>query len=1490
MRKNIRKTAVVLGMSMLCTGVPVLPAAAAPGMEIGEAAPESEIEKERTEQEDRQQFNADEAGAIQPLSMGESQEKGTTGIVLKEELSEYNNINDDAGNYYIQSRETLNLTEEGGKDWVRLYKEGDGQDIQFERKKGGNALQINKLKDTGNYQNVTDSSVRFYWTDGQNAETGEKDRMGGAFRLEDGNAVQELGDKEVGFEIRVPAADKAQQLTFVAGTWASDNVIEIYKGDSDTPAVTARLDSGRDQPTKAKIFEVLVEANEGIRVVGRMEKINQNSGSILLMAAALDEADTQGTVTEEQMDSLLVWAKELDTQKVSGDYRNQLKAAIVQAESDKTSGFAYEALKDAGTAVENLTRESWKQPESSKKLTSVLGWEGDKDAVIAYPEGSFCIRDNTQRVDQENNFEMMTVGFNIAKDAADLDWNYVEETEGDRAGYLYPALRTSFKKDGCDVTITNFGNKVNISDKNYVAVYSRVSITNNTDTAVTMDPGASSEELVRLTYNSRVVQPGETVTHDYVVAVDRFGEQYAWPSDDDLAASGSYDENYAEMKEFWGSRLDNIVHIKSIPNEEMRRMLYATFIQYNIIKDPYMVAPGDFRYEEIGNNIHVGENGYDKVFRSDMVEMVATVINLGDLNPNDPTGVGGADIRMNLQDILNPMDPSLGQDKNPATKWKVPWMVACYLLKTGDTELVKKCFITEDTGDIDIKECAQLVVDNIEDNGLMIQTDIDHQGYWLMGNWNALLGLAAYDWICDELGYEPGSPERMLQTKDRTGTVDAMDVYKELLNNCNEKLEKVMEDSAIDYLPSNIMHANDYDSLMQDERDGNWAVHLFNGRWPWEGYLLGVDQEGVMKELIDSSYEHGLKKLQMWAPGTSDNYAGIPEGSYGSFRGPEQNGDPYYKSQSTAYNASYGASALLGSTERDAGIRALEYMLCHSFSSPYGWWESVYANTGEVPSWTPDIKGEELLNNDGHGSCPHMWGQLTALKTMMDSFISEKFDHTLIIGRGVPDEWLAEGAAPLTVDNYTVAGGKIGFTIERLNDSQVKLTVSDTREEKKGDILFELPLFQNNIKAVSTGEADAAAGSVRLPAGTAEVVVTVGEMAQPMNVADKYEAEEAELENGTRASTEHREFSGTGYVDTFRGDSQGSVTFTVNTLTDGNYTLTTRYANGDNETKRLVLYVDGEKAGYVEMPRVQQGSTGAGSVQTDVWDWWGFAENELTFEEAGEHTIQLIAEEWSGGVNVDYIRLTPEVDKFELSQAIKMAEGVLGEDNDALKKASELMEDPQASAETVDQAAENLYNAVLGGETHSELSIVEQPEDYIGSIEETAEFRVKAAGEGLTYQWEYCNEGSDKWRVSSMEGNQTDTVRVPVAKYRDGQKYRCVITDASGQKVTSEAGTVIVGQAEDAPVITRQPVSAEKLKGETAEFTVEAAGEGLTYQWQYCNAKSNIWRVSSMEGNQTPAVKVPAASYRNGQKYRCVVTGQTGRFVITETVVLTVTE
>ena len=61
---------------------------------------------------------------------------------------------------------------------------------------------------------------------------------------------------------------------------------------------------------------------------------------------------------------------------------------------------------------------------------------------------------------------------------------------------------------------------------------------------------------------------------------------------------------------------------------------------------------------------------------------------------------------------------------------------------------------------------------------------------------------------------------------------------------------------------------------------------------------------------------------------------------------------------------------------------------------------------------------------------------------------------------------------------------------------------------------------------------------------------------------------------------------------------------------------------------------------------------------------------------------------------------------------------------------------------------------------------------------------------------------------------------------RNGYQYRCVVKDANGKSVTSNAASITVF------AITKQPVSFTGAAGQTAVFSVTATGAGLTYQWQ----------------------------------------------------------
>jgi hypothetical protein len=227
----------------------------------------------------------------------------------------------------------------------------------------------------------------------------------------------------------------------------------------------------------------------------------------------------------------------------------------------------------------------------------VIGWEADKDGIIAYYDGSFYVRDGKN---QRFNYA-------IFNDPQSFKWYNFE-------GYL-PCLVTEFSRNQALVKIMNFGDLVSLNGHDYVAVYSRVAVTNQGTQDLFLPPGPASG-FVSLTKNPDTVPPGQTTVHDYVVAADRFGNSYSWPTDSDLAAMGTWDDHYTHMKKYWNERLSGIVQITHLPDARLIDAYKAGFIYTHIIRD--------------GDDIHVGENGYDSVFDHDSLGILTTMFNLGD--------------------------------------------------------------------------------------------------------------------------------------------------------------------------------------------------------------------------------------------------------------------------------------------------------------------------------------------------------------------------------------------------------------------------------------------------------------------------------------------------------------------------------------------------------------------------------------------------------------------------------------------------------------------------------------------------------------------------------------------------------------------------------------------------------------------------------------------------------------------------------------------
>ena len=190
----------------------------------------------------------------------------------------------------------------------------------------------------------------------------------------------------------------------------------------------------------------------------------------------------------------------------------------------------------------------------------------------------------------------------------------------------------------------------------------------------------------------------------------------------------------------------------------------------------------------------------------------------------------------------------------------------------------------------------------------------------------------------------------------------------------------------------------------------------------------------------------------------------------------------------------------------------------------------------------------------------------------------------------------------------------------------------------------------------------------------------------------------------------------------------------------------------------------------------------------------------------------------------------------------------------------------------------------LGGSA-SAFAITKQPENVTAYPNQNAVFTVETNRNAVTYQWQFSNTQGRTWANSSAASAHSATLEIPMMAYRDGQMYRCIVTDAEGTSLTSKAAVMrIISTATIA--IVKQPTNVTAKAGEMAVFTVEATGKDLHYQWQFSNTNGATWGNSSSEGANTATLSVPMQAYRNGQMYRCVITNETGK-VISKTAVMT---
>jgi hypothetical protein len=320
----------------------------------------------------------------------------------------------------------------------------------------------------------------------------------------------------------------------------------------------------------------------------------------------------------------------------------------------------------------------------------------------------------------------------------------------------------------------------------------------------------------------------------------------------------------------------------------------------------------------------------------------------------------------------------------------------------------------------------------------------------VVDDWSALVGLLSYRYICKRLGMD-------------TEEAWADQEYTSLLASTDKVLTQTVTTHGLDYIPCSILEPNE-SNRCTEPRDANWASMFHIGRWSWDGLLLDGEQYGAGIELIDGTYDRGFR-LGREAGVAEHCTGGFPTGWY-----------------ATGYNGAQMAGGLRGEKYRSEGLYAIRFLLDSCTQGPNCTFEGI-SEPGPT-SW------EGTHPRDGYGACPHAWGIATNFKVFVESFVAERVDGTVIIGRGIPDDWVRSGDT-ISVSNFAIGGNKrMGYSLRGNGDL---VTVTFSGDNPSGEKWIDLPSFIEGIHGTSAGVVDEQEHRVKVPANVREVTIGLSE-------------------------------------------------------------------------------------------------------------------------------------------------------------------------------------------------------------------------------------------------------------------------------------------------------------------------------------------------------------------------------------------------------------
>jgi uncharacterized repeat protein (TIGR01451 family) len=170
---------------------------------------------------------------------------------------------------------------------------------------------------------------------------------------------------------------------------------------------------------------------------------------------------------------------------------------------------------------------------------------------------------------------------------------------------------------------------------------------------------------------------------------------------------------------------------------------------------------------------------------------------------------------------------------------------------------------------------------------------------------------------------------------------------------------------------------------------------------------------------------------------------------------------------------------------------------------------------------------------------------------------------------------------------------------------------------------------------------------------------------------------------------------------------------------------------------------------------------------------------------------------------------------------------------------------------------------------NQDLLVITPPTSLTNCPGTPASFNVNATGSALTYQW--CKG------TTPLAGQTTSTLTLPAVSASDAGAYLVMVQSACGNTVTNSANLAVNQNL----LVVTPPASVTNCPGTPANFSVNATGTALTYQW--------FKGATPLAGQTTSTLTLPVVTANDAGAYLVVVQGACGN-TVTNSATLTVNQ